>query len=427
MSGKIIKLNDGVEGLFIQNARFNTTLVSFNFYLPLTADTVAVNALLPFVLTTCCAKYPNFRRLNYKLNKLYGAQLDASTEKCGDQQLLRISISVINDTFSLENESLIGEATALLLRLLFEPKVEDGAFFDEDVSREKRKAIEHIRGEISEKRTYAKNRMIEEMFAGDVYGLPKCGKEADVAAITGTSLFAAWQRMLCSAYVRVHMVGAGIPSGLFEEISERFGTIKRTDVTLPTPAVPAQRREKPLCITEQLSVQQGKLVMGFSSEMAGDDETTLPLLVMCDIFGGGPYSRLFTNVREKMSLCYYCAARSMRQKGLVTVDSGVESEYAEKAQKEILNQLQIIQRGKFSDFEFESSLKSIKDSLSTYNDSQISLDLWYALRVANKTPLSPDEMAEQIADVTKDQVTAAAKGVFLNTVYSLLPKEETNE
>ena len=85
--------------------------------------------------------------------------------------------------------------------------------------------------------------------------------------------------------------------------------------------------------------------MGFSSDLCGDDDVSLPLMVATDIFGRGPYSRLFANVREKMSLCYYCSASAVRQKGLVTVDSGVEAENAEKAQKEILAQLDAVKKG----------------------------------------------------------------------------------
>jgi len=149
----------------------------------------------------------------------------------------------------------------------------------------------------------------------------------------------------------------------------------------------------------------------------------LPLMVMCDIFGGGPYSRLFSIVREKMSLCYYCSAASVRYKGLITVDSGVEFANAQKAEEEILNQLEIMKKGEFSDFEFESSIKSIRDSLSSYNDSQGALDLWYALKINNQNVYSPEDIAEKIGKITREDVIYAAKGVKLHTVYKLLPKE----
>ena len=86
MSAKIYGLSEGAEGMFIKNERFNTTSVSFNFYLPLSADSAAAYALLPFILTTCGAEYPDFSVLNFKLSRLYGARLEASADKLGDFQ-----------------------------------------------------------------------------------------------------------------------------------------------------------------------------------------------------------------------------------------------------------------------------------------------------------------------------------------------------
>lgn len=425
MSVKNVTLSSGVEGLFIENQRFNTTLISFNFYMPLEKKRAAANALLPFILTSCGKAYPDFSRLNYKLNKLYGARLDASVEKNGDYQLLKMSISVINDRFTIDGESLIKQATDLLLGLIFEPNTENGAFMELDLEREKRKAIEHIKGEFSEKRIYAKNRLIEEMYRGKVYGIPKCGTVEEVEAITGESLFEAWEYLLNNAFIRVHVVGAAMPSGLFEEISERFSTLVRSNITKCGFSKTTEQALEPYKVSEHSDIAQGKLCMGFSCDMSGNDDESLPMMVMCDIFGGGPYSRLFANVREKMSLCYYCTASCIRQKGLLMVESGVEADNCEKAQKEILNQLEIVKKGEFSDFEFESSIKSICDSLNTYNDSLAALNNWYAIKISNTKLYSPSDIAEKIKNITKQDVINAANGVNLHTVYKLLPKEES--
>ena len=424
MSAKIYGLSEGAEGLFIKNERFNTTSVSFNFYLPMSADTAAAYALLPFILTTCGAEYPDFSVLNFKLSRFYGARLEASAEKLGDFQLLRMRISVINDKYTFDSESLLKRAIDMLLSLIFKPKTENGAFCEEDLSREKRKAIEHIKGEISEKRIYAKNRLIEEMYKGSAYGVPKCGTVEDVEKITGESLYKAWEDMLKKAFVRVQVIGASIPQRLFETVAESFENINRCEITDCKTSEPTAALEEPNEVTERMAVKQGKLVMGFSSDMCGDDDVSLPLMVATDIFGGGPYSRLFANVREKMSLCYYCFASAVRQKGLVTVDSGVEAENAEKAQKEILAQLDAVKKGEFTDFEFEASLKSLRDSLNSYNDSQVLLDTWYALKAGNRTLYSPEEIADKIAEITREDIVNAAKGIRLHTVYKLLPKEE---
>ncbi len=424
MSAKITALSNGAEGVFIKNDRFNTTLVSFNFYVPLSRETAAEYALLPFVMSSSSKKYPDFSRLNYKLAKLYGANLSASAEKVGDFQLLKIAISVIEDRFSLDGESLCDSALELLCELIFEPKAENGEFCIDDVEREKRKAIEHIRGDLAQKRIYAKKRLIEEMYKDEPYGTPKCGNEEDVNKITGTSLYKAWQKMLATAFLRVNVVSRTMPNGLFDKISDRFEGIDRTSITDCTSSMPTPPSSTPRTVIEEMNIAQGKLCMGFSSELYGDDEKTAALTVMCDIFGGGPYSLLFNNVREKMSLCYYCAASSVKAKGLITVDSGVEKENAEKAEKEILNQLDVIKQGAFSDEEFDSSIKSITDSFKSYNDSQGLLDAWYSIKIVKDKLLSPEDAAALIQNVTRDDVTRVANGIKLHTVYKLLPKEK---
>ncbi len=423
MSLNTVKLSEGVEGLFVKNERFNTTLISFNFYLPLRNKTVADNALLPFLLTTCSNKYPDFSKLNYKLDKLYGAQLCAASEKVGDYQLLRISISVIDNKYTLDNEELTAEACDMLFELIFNPAVQNEAFLEDDIKREKRKAIEHIRGELSDKRIYAKQRLIGEMYKGEPYGIPKCGTEEQINSVTGEGLYKAWKNMIESAHVSVNVISKAMPSGLFDRITDKFLSVDRKNITDISLTVPTAEAKSPKEITERMEIAQGKLVMGFSSELYGNGREVLPLSVMCDIFGGGPYSKLFMNVREKLSLCYYCSASASKVKGLITVDSGVEEKNAQEAQNEILNQLKALQNGDLTDFEYTSSLKSISDSLKTYNDSQELLDTWYSLRVISGSFISPEEMAEDIVKVTKQQVMAAAKGVKLHTVYRLLPLE----
>ncbi len=423
MSEKITLLNEGVEGLFIRNPRFNTTLVSLNFYMPLQYENAAALGLLPFVLTTCSKKYPDFSKLNCKLAKLYGARLEASSEKVGDMQLLKVAVSVIDDSFTLDGEPLCAQACELLEELIFEPKAENGAFCEEDVEREKRKAIEHIRGEVSEKRLYAKKRLIEEMYRGKPYGVSKCGTEEQVAALDGKVLYRAWENMLSSAFVRVNVISRSMPAGLFDGISARFAAHTRRDITDCAVCESTRKARIVRTVTERMDIAQGKLALGFSSRVHGGDAQTLPLLVMCDIFGGGPYSKLFSNVREKMSLCYYCSASAVRTKGLLMVDSGVEAQNADRTYEAILDQLEAIKRGEITDFEFEASVKSLKDSFKTFEDSQASLDTWYCMRVGSGIPRSPAQMAELLNGVDKKAVIKAANGVCLHTVYKLLPEE----
>ncbi|MEE0945688.1 MAG: insulinase family protein [Acutalibacteraceae bacterium] len=417
------RIAEGVDALYLPNKSFNTTYVSVNFYVPLNSDTVAKYALLPEIMVTCSQDYPDYLKLNYKLSELYGADVMSNVSKVGNSLCIKLSAFSINNRYAFGGENVVEDTFKLLLDIIFNPKVKNGAFYEEDVKREKRKLIERIRGDLNEKRIYARNRLIAEMFEDDSYGLYRLGTVEQVNGITGKELYSVWQEMLSSAYVSVNIIGEQEPVAVYERLSGEFSKFERKNIwDVKTVSVLAQR-EQAKTVEEKMDVAQGKLVMGFNCD-GGDDDSTLGVMVMCDIFGGGTYSRLFNNVREKMSLCYYCSAQSVRNKGYITVDCGIEQENAEKARQAILNELEIMQEGKFTDFEFESSLKNIGDSLKTYNDSQSGLDVWYTLKAINGNVYSPEEIIEKLGAVTKEQVIKASKSCKLNTVYMLSPAEK---
>lgn len=227
--------------------------------------------------------------------------------------------------------------------------------------------------------------------------------------------------MLRRAYIRVNVISATLPHGAFEDVKTRLSSVDRSAAV----TVESSRQLKPIYaakrVEEKMDVAQGKLVMGFSAAVDDSDEASAPFTVMCDVFGGGPYSRLFTNVREKMSLCYYCSANGDKRKGFIMVDSGVEAANAKKAELEILRQLELVKSGKFTDFEFLSSKRSIINALKGYADHQDAIDMWYTVRCSANSPVSPETYAEIIAAVDRDSVIEAAKGVKLHTVYNLSP------
>ncbi len=421
---KTFKVENGIDGLFIENSRFNTTFVSFNFYTPLDAAEASENALLSYVLSSCCQKYKTFAELNMALSMLYGASIGVSVNKISGMQYIKLYVSVINDEFSLNGESTVKEAIGLLTSLIFNPKTENESFFEEDLVREKRKVCELIAAEMNDKRKYARKRCTQEMFEGESGGISAIGTAELINSVSGEQLYKAWKRLLNKAYVRINIVGKELSCGIFEDIKASFSNFNRDFSYDSLTSCVLKKNNSPKSVTERLNVAQGKLVMGFSSEQYGTDAHALT--VATDILGGGPYSKLFENVREKMSLCYYCAANAVKQSGYIMVDSGVEMANCEKAEAEILNQLSLLKSGEISEFEFSSSIKNITGTLMSYNDSLSTLDAWYSLYVNIDEIKTPEETADIIKNITKQQVIEAANGINLNTVYRLLPLGDEN-
>ena len=311
---KYINIADGVKGLFVENKRFSTTHISVNLNHPLKKETVAVNALLPYLLSSCCKEYPDFSALNLRLSELYGADVGGIVDKIGDTQVLKFFSFCIEDEFVPDALPVAEQACDLLFSMIFEPSLEGHSFFDKDVVRERRLTLEKIAGIINDKRTYAISRIISEMYKDEAFGQLKTGSYEDVAAITGEALYNAWQEVISSAEIRIQVIGKKLPDGLFERLNQKLKGINRKVVELK-PTKPKKVGDTVNRICEKMDVSQGKLVMGFCTEQIGTDADTAFLAVFADLFGGGPYSKLFANVREKYSLCYFCAARPNRTKG----------------------------------------------------------------------------------------------------------------
>ncbi len=421
MSLSVFDIAQGVQGYYIKNDRFNTTTLSYNFYLPLNSKTMAKNALLPYLLSSCSKNYPDYINLNIRLLELYGADLCCSVAKCGNYQNIKISINVINNNLSFDGTNPVNQAAELLAGLIFNPALENGGFTEFDTEREKRKTIERIQGEINNKKAFAKTRLMEEMFKDDPYGKFRYGSVEEVEQINGKNLYAAYKELLETAYIRINVIGRELPNGVFDIAKEQFANINRNPITNLSHFVSLPENETPNTVIERLNITQGKLALGFTSKEHGSVQKTAALSLFADIFGGGPYSKLFENVREKQSLCYYCSATTGRNKGFVMVQSGVEEENADKALASIMKEFADMQNGNFDQSVIDSSKKSMVDALNGYYDSATALDLWYSLDMEDV--ISPLEAVEFINRVTKEEIVAAAKGVKLHTVYKLLPKE----
>ncbi|MBQ3088698.1 MAG: insulinase family protein [Clostridia bacterium] len=422
---KYINIADGVKGLFFENNRFSTTHISINLYLPLKNETIAVNALLPYVLSSCCKEYPDFSALNLRLSELYGADVGGVADKIGDTQMLKFFSFCIKDEFVPEAVPVAEQACDLLFSMLFEPSVKNESFMEADVERERRLTLEKIAGIINDKRSYAVSRTIQEMFKGEAFGQLKTGSYEAVAAISAKALYSAWCDVISTSEIVVQVIGKQIPDGLFERLAQKLNGFNRKVIPVKK-ATPKTPNAEVLRIEENMDVSQGKLVMGFCTDKVGTDEETAFLAVFADLFGGGPYSKLFKNVREKLSLCYYCAARPNRAKGYLLVDCGVEPENAERAEKEILNQLEDIKNGDLTAEDLAASIRSLKDSLICLNDSQSALDNWYSMRIG-ANPLSPEEYISVIEKVTLEDVKKAASLYTLDTVYKIMPQVKEGE
>ncbi len=418
-------LKNGISYSYIPSNRFKTTLISVGFYLPLSQNNAA-NALTLALMRSGTEKLTDTYSFNRKLASFYGAGITAWVAKNGDCQELRLGITVNDNKYSLNGENTVGEAGELICDMIFSRFLSKTDYPKEAVSREKRLLCESIDGKLNDKRTYARNRCEEMMCAAEPFGLSPEGTVDSVTALTDDDIRAALNRMIRQAFISVLVIGSEEPTCFTDKFSKCVAASKRDFKPLPKDVVVLARDECNTA-TEEMPVKQGKLVLGLRSAKGGADRDTVANWVMGDIFGGGPYSKLFCNVREKMSLCYYCSARSIRRKGIILVDSGVEDQNIEAAKTAILKQLQDMADGSFTEKEMISSKLAMCDAIRSAESEQDTLAHWYAARALEDEPASPKEICELIEKVTRNDIINAAKGFKLDTVFVLKPDGTAKE
>ncbi|MCM1115847.1 MAG: insulinase family protein [Clostridium sp.] len=416
-------ISKGVSLVSVNANQFKTNEIAISLAVPLKRETASVNALLINLLARKSAEYKTLLELNKKLAKLYGASLLATVSKIGECQVLKLGLTCLDDKFSLDGESISLECIELLISLLFNPKLEKGCFIDSDIEAEKRILIEKLESEENEKRTYVLRQTEKLMFGDEPYGINRYGTVEDIEKITAEDVTAAWKNILSSAKVMATVVGSADADKVSSLISDAFSTVERSYCELPDAVFVPECSEVKEHM-ERLDVKQGKLVLGFRVNMKPDDKLTPAMRSFCDIFGGGPYSKLFANVREKMSLCYYCSARYTRLKSMILIQCGCNEENMDKAVQEILNQLEMIKSGDFEE-EFNSSKLGLTDAIMSVNDTPEAIEAWYANQITDSMVKTPQLSAEENNGVTMEQVMTCASLLSLDTIYKLsAPKEE---
>lgn len=413
---KIEQISDSVRLVSVKTDKFKTSKINFAMATPLSGN-ISAKAILPYLLHRRSKKYPDRLTLNRVIDELYGAVVTPSVTKIGEAQVIGISITGINDKFAIDDEKISVKCANLLFEMVFNPLLEGESFPETVVESEKRLLSERLASELNDKRRYALTRCEELMFSEEAYGKNRLGSLEEISQLTAKDIYHQWQDVLKTAVMQVTVVGNAASDEISDLLKKKFSGINRKPAKIETEFFAGM--QKPEYICEKLDVKQGKLVIGLRTGMRSSEDNVYAMRVATDIFGGGTYSKLFSVVREKMSLCYYCSAQLFAKKGVIMVQSGIEEENEEKAKNEILNQLSSVANGEFTKDDLSSSLKSLADSRISVNDTPESLCSWYSTQILSDIIKTPEQSAQGLAQVDKAEVIAAAKTIKLDTVYML--------
>lgn len=413
------QLAGGVYLTCLPARKFKTSLLSAQFVTPIRQETASAYALLPAVLRRGTVRYPDMGALAARLDTLYGARIDYTVRKKGENQCVGFVASLIDDSFAPGGEKLLEPAAELLGELICDPVTERGRFVPAYFDSEKANLIDAIRSILNDKREYADARLLREMCAGEPYGVSRLGDEQSAEKLQLQKLYAQYGQLISTARLELFYSGSAERERVEQALLSALSTLPRDGLRDIAATVPHPAREGVRTVTETLDVTQGKLGMGFACG-SGD---TAALLVGNTIFGGSSNSKLFLNVREKLSLCYFASSLYHRQKGIITVSSGIEFADYQAAYDEILAQLEAVRQGDWEDWELEGARSTLLNAYASMGDSQGKLENFYLGQAATGRSETPEDLAAEVRAVTPERIRAAMETVALDTVYFLKGKE----
>ena len=413
------KLAEGVYLTCLPARKFKTSLLSAQFVTPLRRETASAYALLPAVLRRGTVSCPDMGSLSARLDRLYGARIEYTVRKKGENQCVGFVASLIDDSFAPGGEKLLEPVADLLGELICDPVTERGRFVPAYFESEKTNLLDAIRSIINDKREYADSRLLQTMCADEPYGVPRLGDEAGAERIQPKRLYALYQELIATARLEIFYSGSAPRERVEHAMLSALSALPRDQVRDIALFQPHPPRQEVLRVEEALDVTQGKLGMGFA---CGSDDYAAMMLGNT-LFGGSSNSKLFLNVREKLSLCYYASSLYHRQKRVITVSSGIEFADFQRAYDEILAQLEAVKNGDLEDWELEGARSTLLNAYASMDDSQGKLENFYLGQAATGQSETPEELAEQVCQVTEERVRAAMETVRLDTVYFLRGEE----
>lgn len=427
----VYTLSDSITLRTVATDAFKSETISFLLAFPIEADRSPRRTLLFSLLKRGSEKYPTLRALNRRLDELYAAGIEIRNERRGDRHVLGFSAEMLNDRYVPAGSEVLDGTVELVSQMLLHPRLEDGHFPRSYVDNEKAQLCDIIRTRLNDPRAYATSRCREIMCEGEPFGLSLIGDEACVQGITDAELMDEYARLLSESSLEVFYVGATPPERVAALVRKHLGAFGGRRTPLP-PDCTAAARIPPIEVCEEAPVSQGKLVMGFRVGARLDGNDFYPMLVANEILGGGPSSKLFLQVRERLGLCYYCSSSYYAAKGLMLVSAGIANERRDEVVREILSQLSALQRGEIAPSEWEGAIGSLTCAYRSAFDSPSAMEDYYYGRFLYGLE-APDPLAsvpDKLARVTREDVIRAAATIAPDTVYFLkgtLPEGEEDD
>lgn len=392
----------------IETKKFKTNVYALYLTIPLTKENVTYNALIPTVLKRGCEKYNNQLEISKKLEEMYDATFGIGITKVGNNEVLKFYLESLNNNYLPNNEDLSKTSIEMLLNIVMKPYLVNEKFDDDYVEQEKENLKKVIESRKDNKDTYATNRLLEEMFKEEPYGLYKFGNIDEIDNITSEKLYEKYKELIKNSEKYLYIVGD------VENLNIESYNIDEKEITI-SKEFPVKVSEKENIVKEQMDVTQGKLVIGLNTPNNKQEVIAL----YNTILGKGANSKLFLNVREKEGLAYSAGSTYLKRNNAIIISTGIEVSKYNKAIEVIKNQLKDMEDGNITEKEMKDAKQFINAGLNLINESSENMIEYRFDKDLYNEEIDIEKYRKEIEEIKKEDIVKVAKQIKIDTIYFL--------
>lgn len=417
-----LTLYPGVELHLVKSNKFKTVLFGIYMKRPLVREEVSLNAMLSRVIDQATYKFNDTQEISKELDMMYGSVIVTDVHKYGERQMLQLKMQTPSEKY-VNSDDLYQSAIQLIGDFLTRPKLINGAFDEEIVALEKDALIAEIQARRDHKDEWVITTCVENMCSEEPFKIHEFGYVEDVKKITAADLTAHLEKIVATSEIDICVIGDFEIDPMAELLKNNL-KFNRREVT----AVPREeiyfKPESVKTVVETHNITQGKLCLGLRTNLSFDSPLYQALMIGNIMLGGGGSSKLFRNVREKAGMCYSIYSRVEKFKSLLMIYAGIDMNRFDEAEALIMNEVNDIKNGNFSDVEFETARTTLISNLRSISDYPNSFINYYYGILQTTGDFDIEKRIEEAMQVSRESVIEAFKGIQLDTIARLVGEAE---
>lgn len=414
---KATNIDQQINLYVIKTQKFKTISISVFIHRPLNKEEATKNALIPFVLRRGTQKLNTSQDISAYLEDLYGAVFDWDVIKKGERQIIKFYLETINSPY-FEKEATFEKTLEFVSQMILHPYIENEVFKADYVEQEKSTLKRIIKSKINNKSEYSLERCIQEMCKDEAYSIYQYGNVGDIRNINSNMFFDHYEHIIKSSPIDIFIVGDIDEKFAEQKVKDCFDFPRDSIDEIPETQIIRHVNEINK-VEENLDVSQGVLCLGFRTNIPYNTEDYYPLVLYSNILVGGVSSKLFINVREKQSLVYSISSKLDKFKGLMFIQAGIDFDKYQKALDIILEQVQEMNNGNISDYEYNSSVKRINTSINSLQDIHSYIVDFFLSQIICESNYSFGDLLQRINSVKKEEISQISDNIKLDTIYFL--------